>query len=617
MAEGEGLLKANTEFVLLQRTVCNGDPKKGRIKIKDPSHSKAVRTMASTGAATGGGESSFGGHYRTGPHRLDLRSLAAFRILVGVYLLFDIYSRLSLGKYDLAWYTSYPSHLSYLEPDDTPHGALLHQFWFYRGSAALQLILFGITGILAILFSVGLFQWGSWESLVTKTTLFVLVTSYQNRNMLPHDGSDLFLRHLLFWSCFLPLSHVWSLDVILRSKTRTNAPTVSGLPCLAITTQILFMYWGTFFNRTADLNFNSVWLPPELSAVHYALSGSFATRHNFITKTLRANAILSKFSTATAMVVESVAPFACWALCGRAVSLVFAIILVALHGNLLCALNLPHWQFLAMLTQVVWIPTSTWDHMFPFSSSVTPDDTLRDYKKTDGDPPSSSSNTIKSRKVPDDTLQTNSVSRLVQVFFFSYMLYNFAGNRGWIKKHDNGDIGEGLRLSQYWVMYQTVDTSAHNTFVTGIFEDRDKKNNNTIHVDLFRYISSRGQGPLPLQAPIGDGDAFLEDMSSRYPSARWERAVHKFGAELFTPQLQARVRHFGKTLCVLVNQDRVGMTSPLLEVEVRHQHLQLLPPGSSTRYDKYRLRPDTVTHVPCDPIPTLVSIHPTEPVTSP
>ena len=42
------------------------------------------------------------------PHILDLRSLALFRIFFGILQLSDIYERLKNGKYDLAFYTSYP-----------------------------------------------------------------------------------------------------------------------------------------------------------------------------------------------------------------------------------------------------------------------------------------------------------------------------------------------------------------------------------------------------------------------------------------------------------------------------------------------------------------------------
>ena len=144
---------------------------------------------------------------------LDLRSLAAFRILLGAYLLYDIYARLSLGRYDLAWYTSEPDERSFLAPTDTPHKAPLHQYWFYRGSAQVQVGLFGLSTVLAFWFTLGYRCNGA-----LKILLWVTQVAQHSRNMEVTDGSDAYIRHLLFWSCFLPLAQVWSVDAKRRSK---------------------------------------------------------------------------------------------------------------------------------------------------------------------------------------------------------------------------------------------------------------------------------------------------------------------------------------------------------------------------------------------------------------
>ena len=157
---------------------------------------------------------------------LDLRSLALFRILLGASLLLDLYIRLSLGKYDLAWYTSVPAQRSYLHVDDTPHKAPLHQYWFYRGSATFQTVAFGVSGLLATLFLLG---WGQQQAGgILKLLLWLVIVSQGNRNMESADGSDSYIRHLLLWSCFLPLADVWSVDAYLqqgrRRRTSPRAP---------------------------------------------------------------------------------------------------------------------------------------------------------------------------------------------------------------------------------------------------------------------------------------------------------------------------------------------------------------------------------------------------------
>lgn len=64
------------------------------------------------------------------PFGLDLRSLAYARILMGCFVLWDIFWRLQLS---IHWYTS-NSPWSITHVEDTPHGAPIHRFFFYRGS---------------------------------------------------------------------------------------------------------------------------------------------------------------------------------------------------------------------------------------------------------------------------------------------------------------------------------------------------------------------------------------------------------------------------------------------------------------------------------------------------
>lgn len=545
---------------------------------------------------------------------LDLRSLAAFRILLGLYILYDVYSRTKLGKYDLHWYTENPEERSFLRPTDTPHGAPLHKFWFYRGSFSFQISSFVVLAILAAMFGAGF----CCNALV-KAPLFVVYTAVQCRNMLVHDGSDAFVRHLVFWSCFLPVSEVWSLDAVVaaarwrqkdaqeQKKTKKRKMSYSSIACLAVTLQIVLMYLGTIFQRTFDLySWNTLsrseWMPPRLSAVHNVLSGSFAARKNWMTDLIRSNAAVSRMLTAKAMAVETFAPVGC-ILGGVRSRHWFAALLFLFHAGLLATINLPNWQFVAMLTQVLWVPAHVWDRLIScFERNVRStggSEAAAAYKKTDGDLPTNGekrSNSKPSEKKHLTFAGSASLikyaSLLVQIFWFAYMVYNWLGNRGWIAKHDGGDIGEGLRLSQYWVMFSTVGKRAHNTMLTGY--NRDGVNNVTLAWDLFRYIST---GDFVPQEPT---DSVAQDMTSRYPSPRWERALSQMAAS----KERHRAAHVAGALCLLINEDRLAeKLAPLSVVEFRWKDFDILPPGSSSmmmidqRYDGKGL--DTVVSVPC------------------
>ena len=472
---------------------------------------------------------------------LDERSLSLWRILLGLYLLYDVYSRLSLGPYDLAWYTSD----GFQDPEDTPHKGALHRIWFYRGSETFQIFLFSVHTILSFCFLTGFYCTG-----LLKTLLWVSLVAMQSRCMQVHDGSDSFTRHLVWWSIFLPLDRYWS----VASEKDTRPP--SNVASLALQWQIVLMYWGTVARRSIDAyswsNMDDCeWLPPKLSAVHYALSATFATRSWWFPEMIRRSPILSQSMTMSAMILEFGAPLGCllsktkhW----------FGMILFSLHFGLFLSLRLPNWQFVGMLTQVLWIGPSVWNRCLQQSTAT------RDgiYKKTDGDS-TPAQEPFKIRRNP--------ISIGIQLFLFGYMWIDCFANRGWIPKFDNGDIGEGLRLSQNWIMYATVTHTSYSTMISGISEDGHR-------VDLLHYLSTgvfRDQDPL---------DLVIHDMSRRYPSARWERAVDQWA-----PLHRARAKRASSRLCTLINQDRARQELYTFEsIEVRWKRLQILPVGSTHRY---------------------------------
>mmetsp|Transcript_24606 Transcript_24606/g.61844 ORF Transcript_24606/g.61844 Transcript_24606/m.61844 type:complete len:292 (-) Transcript_24606:151-1026(-) len=136
---------------------------------------------------------------------LDLRALAAFRVALGGFVLFDICCRTSDT---LAWYTGGEGGgpPSLLAADDTPHGFVLHRLLFYRGPWQLQAAWFAASAVMAAAFILG------WRTQVVSWLLYALVAGYQGRSQHIHDGGDKLLRHLLLWSCLLPVEARCSVD---------------------------------------------------------------------------------------------------------------------------------------------------------------------------------------------------------------------------------------------------------------------------------------------------------------------------------------------------------------------------------------------------------------------
>jgi hypothetical protein len=139
---------------------------------------------------------------------IDVRSLALFRVACGLLLLVDLASRARLLE---ANYTDFGAHprtaaLLYHQPGGLPS---LH--WL-AGSVRAEAALFAVAAATALLLLVG------WRTRVATVLSWFLLSSLHARNELVLDGGDHLLRHLLFWSMFLPLGATWSLDARRRGR---------------------------------------------------------------------------------------------------------------------------------------------------------------------------------------------------------------------------------------------------------------------------------------------------------------------------------------------------------------------------------------------------------------
>jgi len=520
----------------------------------------------------------------------DIRSLAAFRILAGLYIVYDIFSRLQYGRLSLLWYTSIPADQSFLHPDDTPHRSPIHRIWFYRGSESFQLFVFAVTLVLSCMFALG------YKCNVgTKTLLWLNVVAMSCRCMPPHDGSDTYLRHLLLWSIQLPVSKVWSLDSYFarknhRSHTSETKPISrcnrnispysyeieNWAAVWGIRLQIVIMYFGTVLHRTVDAYgiwniHKSAWLPPQLTAVHYALSGSFSTRDCWLGDLVRSTLHLSRFMTMTAMLIETFAPIACLVMSDEYVHIP-AFLLGHLHFGLLVLMNLPNWQFVGMLSNVIWIPGWVWDCMqrslsmkcgrlcSPPLVPLTSESMRKKDLDIDRD------GNINTPKVEDGNRRKIRRRSLLSYVFLFYMLYDFSGNRGWIKKVDNGDVGEFLRFSQFWVMFSGPPKSAGHILATGTLNEVE-------NVNIWQWMKD---GRIEVVDLESFENKIWTNMTHVYPSPRTERAM----SDMSTKDTRKLI-HFAQSLC---------RATPFTHVQMNLQNMQILSPeiDISKRYAKVR-----------------------------
>ncbi|MGI8861087.1 MAG: HTTM domain-containing protein [Rubrobacteraceae bacterium] len=173
----------------------------------------------------------------------DLRSLAAFRIVLGLLVLAD----LALRATDF--------HAHYTDAGVLPRSQAIEsglidawEFSLYliNGEALFQALLFGLTALAAVCMLVG------YRTRLSTIIVWVLVVSVQWRNPLLLNGGDTLLRLLLFWAMFLPLGAYWSVDRWRKAAPQRLSMVFLSVGTIGLLMQIAFVYIFTALLKTGD-----------------------------------------------------------------------------------------------------------------------------------------------------------------------------------------------------------------------------------------------------------------------------------------------------------------------------------------------------------------------------
>jgi hypothetical protein len=163
--------------------------------------------------------------------RVDTRSLAVFRVVVGLLAAVDV----ALRARNL--------RLFYSDDGVVPRwlarelaGEFSLSVYFLAGDPGLVAALFVLQALAALALAVG------YRTRVAAAVTFLLVVSLDHRNLLVTSYADVLFRLLLFWALFLPLGERWSVDAV-----RSAAPareSVTSLASAAVLLQVVYMYVG-------------------------------------------------------------------------------------------------------------------------------------------------------------------------------------------------------------------------------------------------------------------------------------------------------------------------------------------------------------------------------------
>lgn len=273
---------------------------------------------------------------------VDLRGLAALRVLLGLVILVELGLRLT----DLSAFYSDAGVLprvTLIEVADIDRLSLL----LAAGDAWWSGALIVAAWLAAAAFTLG------WRTRAATLALFLLVASIQSRNPLILIGGDILIMALLLWSLFLPMAARWSADAALA----TTPPPVSNRhrspAAFALLLQVVSVY---FFS--AALKHGDAWWP-DGTAVYYALElERYATA---LGRWLQGFPSLTRALTYFVYFLEWGAPLLVFApIATRAFRLAAFALLMLMHLGFLLCLELGHFPWvsfaalMALTTPVLW-----------------------------------------------------------------------------------------------------------------------------------------------------------------------------------------------------------------------------------------------------------------------
>ncbi len=384
----------------------------------------------------------------------DTRSLAVFRISLGVVLLIDLAMRwgtLEAMQADsgILSLQTWSETVAAASNTPDPLGWSLHAV---NGSLTWQIVLFVVALVSAALLTLG------WFTRIATIVSWILLVSLHTRNPLILHSGDTFLRLLLFWGMFLPLGSMWSLD---RKRKRDNEIASPLRICSGATVGLLLSIFSLyFFAGIAKLN--DVWFSGQ--AIAYVLQLDIYTTD--IGRSMRGSTSLLKLFTWATLIGEILVPFFLFIAWRNDLFRWFCFVFfVGLHIGIALCMDIGLFSYISIAAWLVVIPTSFWNRWSKQSAT--------DSKTTN-----------RQDVVQPQPVNWLSLTNLVLLFFAGYFLLWNAANieHPFFKKlmpQSARVIGRWTNLRQAFTMFD-VPPEHSPWFVY------DARLASGLHVDIFR-----------------------------------------------------------------------------------------------------------------------------------
>lgn len=365
----------------------------------------------------------------------DLRSIALFRICIGICLISDLIFKAT----DLnAFYTDngiLPRSIIYSFADKW-----LFSLHFMSGGLWLQILLFVINLIFGILLILG------YRTKLVTFICWVFLISLQNRNPAILNIGDGILRLIMFWAMFLPLNGAWSFDAVLNTQKENIKKYILSCGTIGYHIQIiaLFVFAAILKTKNAD------WVNGY--GVFYSLSQTqYTTPIGF--KVLALPIKYLKLLNFFTIYFEMYGGFLL--LIPKLRDLVLGLFFLMLIGFGLCLdLENVHWIMLTGLLPI--IPSKIWDKYIPHITNTKISNTQLLFLKNIFSPTQIYLNEVLS-KLPKkiNTTNLNLAGNILAIFFTIYIIqWNLITLDERYRFPSQFNLfGTLLRLDQRWGMF--------------------------------------------------------------------------------------------------------------------------------------------------------------------
>lgn len=416
---------------------------------------------------------------------IDTRSLAAFRISLGLLILADLALRLRNLR---AFYTDFGvlPRTALISTADPLHLSL----HVISGEAWVQGLLFLIAAGFAVALTIG------YRTSIATIGSWLFLVSLHNRLPDVLNGGDFLLRLLLFWAMFLPLGARWAVDSYhdTRHPPRSHVRSVASA---ALLLQVVIMYsTNAAFKLSGD-----VWLRGE--GLEYVFSlGQF---------TILLGDYLGSYP-----VVLQVLDYLWMGMIVLSVLLIvlpglwrtgFVTLFVTMHLGMLLTMRIDLFPLISVAGLLPFLPASFWDRIVPRVTRYRPvaassrwvqplADRLPIVTVSDVPPVLS--------RAKDRVVTVLPLIFLVLIILWNVQVLGYSEVYGHdVVPEEAESVLEVSRTDQYWNMFAPDPLSTDGWIVTpGELE-------NGTRIDAFHG------SPVQWNRPA--------DISDTYPTARWRK----------------------------------------------------------------------------------------------